>query len=146
MKNSVRNRVIAAAAIAALAFAGAFDIPREYAKRGAAWAQAQMLEGTVFAGRWYSGGAKPTTVTCTIADGATNMFGRVTAVGVTTCTITFVANGGAAAAWTGGAPVCMVNDETATRAAMTTAVTTTTLVVAAVTSGDIFTYACFGRT
>lgn len=132
--------------LAALAAIGAlFDAPHDYAKRGVAWAQTQLLEGTVLSGRLYSAGSKPTTVTCTIADGATNMFGRVTAVGVTTCTITFVTNGGAAAAWTGGAPVCIVNDETGTRAAMSTTVTTTTLVVAGVTAADIFTYACFGR-
>lgn len=100
---------------------------------------ATVLDRMVFSGN------KPTTVTCTIADGATNTQGRVTAVGVTTCTITFVAAFGQAAAWA-FAPVCFVQDETAVRAAMTVATTTTTLVVAAVTSGDIFTYFCVGRT
>lgn len=112
------------------------------------WSQTgpQLGPGAVLIDRLSASGGKPTTATCTIADGATNTQGRVTAAGgATSCVITFVASNGQAAAWA-FAPVCIVVDETAVRASMTTAVTTTTLTVGAVTTADVFTYFCIGRT
>lgn len=143
----IRTKLLALAALGFLAAAvSPFGALHEPMLRGAAYAQSQLLNGTVFFGRMYSAGAKPTTVTCTIQDNSTNRRGRVTAAGgATSCVITFVAEQGAAAAWTGTSPpVCVVVDETAVRASMTTAVTTTTLTVGALTTADIFVYMCEG--
>lgn len=137
MKNFFRSLVLAGA-LAALALVGSQVPP---IRNAVAQVGTQLNEGTVFTGRYYTQGGKPTTVTCTIADGSTNTAGRVTAAGgATSCVITFVANQGSTAAWLGGAPYCMVVDETAVRASMTTAVTTTTLTVSALTTADVFTY------
>ena len=97
----------------------------------------------VFAGGMtLSSGSLPTVTTCgtgTVTAGSTNNGGEVTATGATSCTVNFTSSPFATVAF------CTVSEETTAAAIRISAQSTSAFTVTGLTSGDKFTFHCFGK-
>lgn len=94
---------------------------------------------TTIGAQFNVGTAAPTGAPCTFVTGSTNTAGQVTAVGVTTCTITFGAPN-----WS-FAPFCVATEVTAARALFISASSVSAITVSGLTAADVFNYICIGR-